>query len=220
MTTLAYILSLLSSYDTAQPIYSRTLAASLSRERGISPESARVEVSAALRRIRERNLLPLLRRFRPGVYYLTEVTVFGELGIDKEQIIDDKYLLPDEGYTTDLYALYSMGLSTYLPNERVIATNHTSRRRTIPDLDITVRPPRVPVTRENKAALRLLDVLCLFPHAPVNVDNPYFILARYVRKAQITFPALRALAAAHYPKRVMGEIAWIEAEGAHYDDIA
>ena len=51
-------------------------------------------VSVACKRIMDGTMIPELRFYQKGIYYRVAVTPFGETGIDKEQLIEDKFLQP------------------------------------------------------------------------------------------------------------------------------
>lgn len=144
-------------------------------------------------------LLPELRCFQKGIYYRTAVTPFGETGINKEKLIADKYLLPDIGYETGLTTLHRMGLTSQMPRERVLATNAARDcMRTDKKLGVVIRPPKAPVTAENKEYLQILDALDLLEKAPVDEEHPYEIIADYIQKKGLTYKGLLAFADRYY----------------------
>ena len=59
-------------------------------------------------------VLPELRCYQKGIYYRTSVTPFGEVGINKEKLIADKYLLPNIGYETGFTVMHQLGLTLSL----------------------------------------------------------------------------------------------------------
>lgn len=123
MTYAEFICSGLAGFPTGQPIYSGDIAAKLAVEYGLPQKEAAAATAVALKRIMDDEAVPNLRFYQKGIYYLTAVTPFGEVGIDKERLIADKYLLPDIGYETGYTVLHRMGLTSQLPKERCVATN-------------------------------------------------------------------------------------------------
>ena len=51
------------------------------------------------------------------------MTPFGEVGINKEQLIADKYLLPNIGYETGFTVMHQLGLTSQMPRQRILAPN-------------------------------------------------------------------------------------------------
>lgn len=81
-----------------------------------------------------------------------------KLELIKNGWIADKYLLPDIGYETGLTVLHYMGLTSQMPRERVLATNAAKDcARMDKKLGIVIRPPKAPVTAENKDYLQMLE---------------------------------------------------------------
>ena len=65
------------------------------------------------------------------------------MGINKEKLIADKYILPDIGYETGLTLMNNLGLTTQISNERVIATNLAKDCvRSDKKLGVTIKPPK------------------------------------------------------------------------------
>ena len=93
-------------------------------------------------------------------------------------LIADKYILPDIGYETGLSVMNQMGLTTQMPNKGVIVTNAAKECvRTDKRLDIMIKPPKTPVTAENKYYLQTLDVLEMMDKAPIDEQQPYTLIA-------------------------------------------
>ncbi len=167
-------------------------------------------VSVACKRIMDRGLIPELRIYQKGIYYRAAMTPFGEMGIDKEQLIVDKYLSNDMGYETGLLVLHRMGLTSQLPKERVLASNRASDcARHDQKLDVIVCPPKVEINAGNKQYLKLLDVLDILDEAPVDADNPYTIIGEYIEKLQLEYHKLLALADNYYNRNTIIQLAHV-----------
>ena len=124
------------------------------------------------------------------------------MGVSREQLIADKYLLPDKGYETGLGMLHYMGLTTQMPKERLLATNAARDCvRHDRNLDISICPPRTPVSAENKAYLQTLDALDLLEKAPVDAKNPYAILAGHIRRNGLQYETLLYFADRFYSQK-------------------
>ena len=105
------------------------------------------------------------------------------MGINKELLIQHKYVLPDIGYETGYNLLHRMGLTTQMPTERVFATNKARDCvREDKALGIFVKPPKTEITATNKMYLQFLDAVELMDRAPIDETDPYALLARYIEE--------------------------------------
>ena len=189
----------LAAVPTGMPIYTAQIAKKIAAIYDLAEKEAAAATAVAVKRVLDGELLPELRCFQKGIYYRTAVTPFGETGINKEKLIADKYLLPDIGYETGLTTLHRMGLTSQMPRERVLATNVARDcMRTDKKLGVVIRPPKAPVTAENKEYLQILDALDLLEKAPVDEEHPYEIIADYIQKKGLTYKGLLAFADRYY----------------------
>lgn len=208
MTNKEFIIDNIRDINTGVPIYISDLAAKLAEKDGIDEKKASAAVSVAMKRIMDQGLCPKLRIYQKGIYYLAEETPFGETGINKELLIQHKYLSPDIGYETGYAALYHFGLTTQMPGERVLVTNRAKDcQRFDETLGVYVRPPKVEVTAENKDYLQVLDVLELMEKAPVDNSDPYGRVADILIQYNLKYSMLLALAEHYYPQNLIFQIA-------------
>ncbi len=198
-TYTAFVCEQLTAVPAGMPIYTKQIAKKMAEIYDLAEKEAAAAASVAVKRVLDGKLLPELRCFQKGIYYRSVVTPFGETGINKEKLIADKYLSPDIGYETGLTALHRMGLTSQMPRERVLATNMARNRlRTDKKLGVVIRPPKTPVTAENKDYLQILDVLDLLEKAPIDEEHPYEIIADYIQKKRLEYKELLALADRYY----------------------
>ena len=167
-------------------------------------EKATAAVSVALKRIMDSNMIPELKFYQKGIYYRTVSTPFGNVGIDKEQLIQDKYLYDDNGYESGFDFLYKLGLSTQIPNKRVLITNKAGDcARIDKKLNVVVRPPKIEINKENKQYLKVLDVLDIFENAPIDVEEPYGVIRSYISQLGLEYSKLLAMANNYYNKNTI-----------------
>lgn len=186
------------------PIYTRQLAEKIAVAYQLSKREASVATAVAVKRVMDKGVIPELRCYKKGVYYRTAATPFGEIGINKEQLIADKYLLPDIGYETGLTVLYKIGLISQMPRERILATNVAKGcMRTDRKLDVIIRPPKTIITAKNKDYLQVLDMLELVEKAPIDEKHPFEVLADYIQKKELQYIILLALADRYYNYRTL-----------------
>ncbi|MCM1466778.1 MAG: hypothetical protein NC086_01420 [Alistipes sp.] len=203
-TYTAFVCEQLGDVSAGIPIYTGQIAKKISTVYSLSEKAAAAAAAVAIKRIIDNRLLPDLRCYQKGIYYRTVATPFGETGINKEQLIADKYLLPDIGYETGLTVLHQMGLTSQMPRERVLATNIAKDcMREDKKLGVVIRPPKVPVTAGNKDYLQILDALDIVEKAPVNEEYPYQIIAEHIQKKSLQYKILLAFADQYYNRNTV-----------------
>lgn len=208
MTYAEYIQNYLRQQSHGTPIYTDEIAEAIAVEYEIDKKKAAAAAAVAIKRIMDKGIQPDLRCYQKGIYYRTAVTPFGEIGISREKLIANKYLLPDKGYETGLGLLHHMGLTTQMPAEQLLATN-TAKACVRYDsrLGVSICPPKTPVTAENKAYLQTLDALDLLDKAPVDVQNPYSILFDHIRRNNLQYETLLYYADRYYNRKTILQLA-------------
>lgn len=203
-----FLIEIIEKNNTGTPIYTSVLAEMLAKEYELPGKKAAAATAVAIGRILEKDRIEDLRFYQKGIYYRTKKTIFGEIGINKEQLIADKYLNGNCGYEGGLTMLQKIGLTTQMPKERVIITNKAGEyARKDQKLGITIKPPRTKISAENKDYLRILDVLDVMKTAPVDADNPYEIIAKIIAEKKLEFKVLLALADQFYNQATVLELA-------------
>ncbi len=190
------------------PIYTEEIAGMLADTNGLEKKQAAAAAAVAVKRIMDGGKLPELRCYQKGIYYRTAITPFGEVGISKEKLIANKYLLPDKGYETGLRMLHHMGLTTQMPTEHLLATNAARDCvRYDEKLGVSICPPKAPISAANKAYLQTLDALDLLDRAPVDVENPHAILADHIRRNGLQYETLLYYADKYYNRKTIIQLA-------------
>ena len=208
MTYAEYVRNYLKHQEQGAPIYTDEIADAIAADYEIDKKNAAAATAVAIKRIMDKGELPDLRCYQKGVYYRTVVTPFGEIGISREKLIADKYLLPDNGYETGLRLLHHMGLTTQMPTEHLLATNVARDCvRFDSKLGVSICPPKAPVNAENKAYLQTLDALDLLDKAPVDAQNPYAILADHIHKNGLQYEILLYYADRFYNRKTIIRLA-------------
>ena len=204
LTYAEYIKGYIDQQPAAAPIFTAEIGKALEKQFQLPPAKAAAAVSVAMKRIMDRKAIQTLRFYQKGIYYKTTATPFGEVRIDKEKLIAHKYLNPDQGYDTGAGLLYKLGLTTQLPNERLIATNAARECvRRDEKLNVSVCPPKTKITADNKAYLQTLDALEQMDHAPIDADEPYRLLAAHIQDHKLKYDVLLSLADQFYPQRTI-----------------
>ena len=152
MTYIKFVQTFINDQPHGVPIYTDMIADALAGNFGLEKKKAAAAAAVAVNRIMTGGIVPDLRFYQKGIYYRAATTPFGETGINKEQLIANKYLIHDNGYETGLGLLHNLGLTTQMPNEHTIATNAAKGCvRYDRKLDVSVCPPKAPINAENKA---------------------------------------------------------------------
>ena len=208
MTYTAYIHDYIEKQAQGEPVYTERIAADMATAFGIPKKKAAAAVAVALKRLIDGGKAPDLRCFQKGIYYRTALTPFGEIGINKEKLIADKYLLPDKGYETGLRLLHHMGLTTQMPSEYLLATNaaHDCVRYD-KRLGVSICPPKVTVNVKNKPYLQTLDALEFMEKAPVDALDPYKLLADHIRSTGLKYETLLYFADRYYNRNTILQLA-------------
>lgn len=213
-TYLEFVKEYLENADNGTPIYTNQIAKKVSVCYGLNYKEAAAATAVAIKRIVDGNILIGLKCYQKGIYYRSVKTPFGETGINKEKLIADKYILPCKGYETGLFLLHRMGLTSQMPKERILATNMAKEcARVDKKLGVTIRPPKVTITAENKPYLQILDALEILEKAPVDEERPYEILAGHIKKQELRFDVLLTLAYRYYNKDTVMKLAHTASEG-------
>ena len=208
MTYMECLQSYIQRQESGEPIYTEQLAEVVAADFGITKKNAAAATAVAIKRIMDGNKLPELRCYQKGIYYRTVATPFGEMGINKEKLIANKYLNPDKGYETGLRLLHHMGLTTQMPTERLLATNAAKDCvRYDERLDVSICPPKAPITADNKAYLQTLDALEWLDKAPVDVDAPYAVLAAHIHRNGLRYETLLYYADHYYNRKTIIQLA-------------
>lgn len=103
-----------------------------------------------------------IRRFKKGIYYKPQITTFGELGVDIEQLIIREYIQENDniyGYVTGPVLWNSWNITTQVPNRTWIATNCISRATENEKLRVKLIKPKVEVNNANYKFLQFLDTI-------------------------------------------------------------
>lgn len=209
-----FVCEVMNRQEIGKPIYISRISEYVVETYQIPQKKAAGAVSVACKRIMDGELIPELRFYQKGIYYRAAVTPFGETGIDKEQLIADKYLVNDTGYETGLSVLHRMGLTSQMPRERVLASNRSSDcARLDARLGVVVRPPKVEINAGNKQYLKLLDVLDILADAPVDVENPYAVIGEYIERLELEYRKLLALANNYYNRNTVIQLAHVAGGG-------
>lgn len=198
----------------------KNLSAKLADNFGLDQKKADTATAVSIRRIIERNLIPDLKCYQKGIYYLAKTTPFGDTPIDSNLLVFNKYIADDNGYESGLGELHLLGLVTQMPKQRLIVSNAAyDCARTDNKLDVVIKPPKTTVNKDTKEYLQILDVIDLLDKAPIDADNPYRRIFKHIENLKLDFVKLMALANNYYSKKVVIKLGIIASAGINSRDI-
>ncbi len=204
---ISFIQDLILEKEIRKPIYISYLINCVTKEYDLTLEKATAAVSVALKRIMDANAIPELRFYKKGIYYRSVSTPFGDVGIDKEQLIKDKYLYDDNGYEGGLNLLNKLGLTTQMSNKRVLVTNKADNHFDADkELDVVVHSPKTVINKENKRYLMVLDILEQINDAPIDIEDPYRLIRDYINQLGLDYSKLFVLANNYYDKDTVTQL--------------
>jgi hypothetical protein len=103
-----------------------------------------------------------IKLYKKGIYYKPELTVFGEIGIDEQQVIVKKYINENDqviGYITGPALWNALGITTQVPNRLWVATNKAKRTVEFDKFNLKLLKPKTRINVDNYRLLQLLDVI-------------------------------------------------------------
>lgn len=103
-----------------------------------------------------------IKTYKKGIYYKPKKTIFGELGIDTQQLIFKQYIKHIDitnGYLTGPVLWNNWKITTQVPNRTWVATNLATRTRELNDLKVKLVKPKTIINDNNYEFLQLLDVI-------------------------------------------------------------
>ncbi|MHB8280388.1 MAG: hypothetical protein ACYDIA_22475 [Candidatus Humimicrobiaceae bacterium] len=210
-----FVMNAIKEYVVGQPILTADIARNLAKARNKLSKQARAAVAVCMQRIIQKEEIADLHFYKNGIYYIAKQTVFGTTKIDNEKLIELKYLIEDNGYETGPLFLNKIGLTTLMPNVRHIATNKAKENtRVDKDLNIVLKKPRTQINGENKRYLQFLDTLDYMEKAPLDAENPFVILAKFVQEYKLKYDKILTLANRYYNEKVIIKIAGVAEKGA------
>jgi len=189
-------------WPPGEPITTAVVAASLAGAFDIGIEKAKKITNVNMKRLTDKGELA---RIQKGVYGKVKTTPFGRLEPNTDEIITGLLLREGAniiGYIVGPTLLNAVGLCSWLPKERHIATNNY--RRLIPvGAPIRVYKPVIPVTDENAPYLEAIEAFAALDRYPIDAEKPDEILRGMLRKSQIDNEKLIWYARNHYGNTIL-----------------
>ena len=197
-----HIKTQIQDWPDGEPIINATIAATLSSAFNIDIESAKKITNVNMKRLVDKGELA---RVQKSVYGKVKVTPFGRLTPSADEIIARLLLRYGDkiiGYIAGPTLLNSIGLCSWMPKERHIATNNF-RRRIPRGAPIRVYKPTIIVNDENAPYLQAIEAFTAMEQYPIDAEKPDEILRGMLRKGHIDNERLIWYARKHYGQKTL-----------------
>ena len=203
-----FIIERVNLYPQNTPIYTVEIARTLAIHFKLDFDHARGLVNVTLPRIAEKYDVV---RYRKGVYYRAQKTVFGRTKLNPALVNRDRYINQFGkviGYETGAAFLNRIGLTTQIPKYKKYATNQFKHRgtRTDKNLQVIIRKPKLQVTTENYEYLQVLDAIENKDRVAFDHPEPEKVLYAYITKKELDIHKLFKIAEENYNQNTRNRI--------------
>ena len=215
LTYSKFIMDNIADIPFRQPFETGIIALALAQAYALPIDRAKPIINVNLKRLADRGAI---ERFRKGVYYRAQQTVFGKAR-PSEDVLEAQLLTRagDQiiGYETGLFLMNKLGITTLVPKKREIVTN--AYRRDVSDQYTTVRKPVVAVNADNYRYLQLLDMVRDLSKTPVDAQDPKDLLRAFAKNNGLNTMEALTYAKKYYPKRTWGSLVDLLVRGNEYE---
>ena len=132
----------------------------------------------------------IIRPYKKGIYYKPQVTMFGELGIDTNKLIEKQYIKDAneniKGYITGPVIWNEWKISTQIPNRKCITTNSVNRNIELQDIRVKLIKPKTKIDNDNYKILQMLDVIDnIYDIQDINWNNYIDVLVSKINDLKV-----------------------------------
>lgn len=163
-------------------------------------------INVIINRLNSENII---KTFTKGIYYKPIKNIFGEMPLDKEKVINKKYLQDENnnviGYITGVKLFNQLGLTTQVPNITTIVTNNCNNKYDykVECLNIIIRKSVLKVNNDNYSYLQFIDILLNKEKVNIEIDNYQEILYNYIIQNNLDFERIIKYARETENKKVL-----------------
>lgn len=135
----------------------------------------------------------IIKMYAKGIYYQPIKNVFGEMPINKNKIIERKYLKDNngriKGYISGEKLFNRFGLTTQISNKLYIITNNCGKKNEYYNrfLNVLLKKSTIEINNENYLYLQLIDVLKNKKRIHVEANNADEIIYNYIEDNNLDF---------------------------------
>ncbi|MCL2157951.1 MAG: DUF6088 family protein [Oscillospiraceae bacterium] len=197
-----YIADQIRSWPVGEPITTALVTDALTGTFGMDIKNAKKITNVNMKRLADKGELV---RIQKGVYGKVKVTPFGRLAPSTDEMITGVLLREGKniiGYITGPTLLNAIGLCSWMPKERHIATNHYRRQLPV-GAKIRVYKPVATVNDENAQYLQVLEMFTAIERYPIDAEKPYELLREILQRNNINNEKLIVYARKHCGHRTL-----------------
>lgn len=151
----------------------------------------------------------IIKTFYRGIYYKPEKNIFGEMPLDKNKIIEKKYLKDNDGnikgYITGAKLFNKIGLTTQVPNITHIVTNECKNKNEYRNeyLNVVIRQAKIEINNENYRYLQLFDIINNKDQINIEIDNYEEKIYEFIQDNDLDFEKIIKYARETKNKRIL-----------------
>lgn len=190
-----YVMDYIEKCEENQPIYLEDIKNYVLKnvkKYNVEEDTEKVcnSINVIVNRLNKENFI---KTFTKGIYYKPIVNVFGEMPLDKNRIIEEKYLIDQKGNVNGYIAgekLYNeLGLTTQIPKITTIVTNNCNNKYdyTVEYLNIIIKKSIVEINKFNYKYLQFIDVLSNIEKINIEIKNYEKVLYEFIKKNKLDF---------------------------------
>ena len=146
-----------------------------------------------------------------GIYYKPTQSIFGEVPLNINRVIELKYLMDRngniKGYMAGGKLFNDIGLTTQVPNVTEIVTNECKYHRQYDkNLKTYIIKPKITITNENYKYLQFIEVLENKGSINIEVENTNEILYEIILKYDLNFEKIIKYARETNNKKILDKL--------------
>jgi hypothetical protein len=200
-----YINGYIYKIDIDEPLYSDDIAQNFAETFGVALTNAKKTVNVYLKRLADKGVLI---RIKKGMYGRIHQSIFGEVGPNITEMAYQMFMYEGGipvGYEAGPTLLNSYGLSTLLPKNYHIATNHY-RYKIKSYTNVTVKKPFEVVTKDNICYLEFIEAIKAMNKYGFDAENSDVLLKKIIEKHNLDSLKLIRYAYKHCNDKELREI--------------
>jgi hypothetical protein len=197
-----FIHTLINDLPANNPITTDVVANALAAAFHIDVVNAKRITNVNMKRLADKGIVA---RIQKGVYGKVKMTPFGKLTPSSDEMITGLLLRDCDktiGYIAGPTLLNAIGLCSWMPKERHIATNNY-RRHLPASVPIRVYKPVIAITDENAPYLQAIEAFAVMDQYPVDTEKPIDILRGMLHKNHIDNEKLIWYARNHFGQKIL-----------------
>ena len=184
------VLEYIEKYPENEPIFIEDIKANIKSICDDNIDKVFENINVILNRFNKEGII---KTFYKGIYYKPIKNIFGEMPLDKNKIIEKKYLKDNndniKGYINGAKLFNAIGLTTQVPNIINIVTNECKNNNEYKNkyLNVIIRKPKIEITNENYKYLQLFDIINNKDQINIEVDNYQEKIYKFIQKNNLDF---------------------------------